>query len=102
MDCAGARAEPYLRIPSEESKITSAIWGPLDETVITGHANGMMIEWDAKTGEQRRKVRVRRRASDACFLRNLSAVSLYCHVVFDGVLKVIGSSMDSKFLTVSA
>lgn len=57
---AGGRAEPYLRIPSEESKITSAIWGPLDETIITGHANGCLMQWDAKTGEMKRKIRPHR------------------------------------------
>eukprot|EP00037_Helgoeca_nana_P012003 m.108152 g.108152 ORF g.108152 m.108152 type:complete len:333 (-) comp21197_c0_seq1:175-1173(-) len=56
----GGRAEPYLRIPSEESKITSAIWGPLDETIITGHANGCLMQWDAKTGEMKRKIRPHR------------------------------------------
>ena len=44
----GASAEPVLVIPSHESKITSAIWGPVDETIITGHENGGIIKWNAK------------------------------------------------------
>lgn len=56
----GATATPYLVIPSHESKVTAAIWGPLDETIITGHDNGDICKWDAKTGEQRGKSRVHR------------------------------------------
>jgi len=43
---------PYLSIPVYDSKVTSAIWGPLDEYVLTGHDNGMISKWDAKTGEK--------------------------------------------------
>jgi len=56
----GGRAEPYLRIPSEESKITAAIWGPLDESIITGHKSGHIMQWNAKTGEQMKRVRPHR------------------------------------------
>jgi len=32
--------------PSGKSKITSAVWGPLDEVIITGHENGDLCQWD--------------------------------------------------------
>jgi len=32
--------------PSAKSKITSAVWGPLDEVIITGHENGDLCQWD--------------------------------------------------------
>ena len=32
--------------PSPKSKITSAVWGPLDEVIITGHENGDLCQWD--------------------------------------------------------
>eukprot|EP00041_Stephanoeca_diplocostata_P038783 m.1554294 g.1554294 ORF g.1554294 m.1554294 type:complete len:330 (-) comp25270_c1_seq39:7473-8462(-) len=53
----GGQAVPYLVIPSPESKITSAVWGPLDETIITGHDNGDLCKWDAKTGERIARLR---------------------------------------------
>ena len=28
------------------SKVTSAIWGPLEETIISGHDNGDLLSWD--------------------------------------------------------
>lgn len=53
----GGNAEPYLTIESPDSKITSAVWGPVDETIITGHENGVIKKWDAKTGEMLQKVK---------------------------------------------
>jgi len=53
----GGDAIPYLTIPSPESKITSAIWGPIDESIITGHDNGTLCKWNAKTGELMHKVK---------------------------------------------
>ena len=32
------------------AKITSAIWGFKDETIITGHEDGVIANWDTKTG----------------------------------------------------
>lgn len=34
-----------------------AVWGPLDETIITGHDNGDLCKWDAKSGERIAKLR---------------------------------------------
>eukprot|EP00127_Corallochytrium_limacisporum_P007391 Clim_evm10s250 gene=Clim_evmTU10s250 len=44
--------EPRLNIEVPHSKITCLVWGPLDKTVFTGHENGNLIQWDAKTGER--------------------------------------------------
>jgi len=29
-------------------KVTSALWGTLDEYVITGHESGDLVQWDVK------------------------------------------------------
>eukprot|EP00126_Sphaerothecum_destruens_P003937 Sdes_comp17763_c0_seq2m7030 len=34
-----------------DSKITAALWGPLDKTIVTGHENGTLCCWEPKTGE---------------------------------------------------
>jgi translation initiation factor 3 subunit I len=39
---------PHHTITIEGSKVTSAIWGPYDETLITGHENGTVKLWDTK------------------------------------------------------
>ena len=39
---------PYLSIPVDGPKVTSAIWGPLDYYIIAGHENGTVCQWDAK------------------------------------------------------
>jgi len=38
--------DPMWSVPSPKSKITSAVWGPLDEVIITGHENGDICQWD--------------------------------------------------------
>ncbi|XP_061399378.1 eukaryotic translation initiation factor 3 subunit I [Musca vetustissima] len=43
---------PILRIPMLQSKITSMLWGPLDETIITGHDNGQISIWDIRKGRE--------------------------------------------------
>jgi len=44
--------EPYLTIPApDKGKITSAIWGPLDEHVLIGCDDGSIHKLDAKSGE---------------------------------------------------
>jgi len=52
--------EPFLTIASPASKITSAVWGPLDQTIITGHENGDLVKWDAKSGEEQRRAKMHR------------------------------------------
>lgn len=36
----------------ERSKVTSAVWGPLDKTIVTGHEDGTITKWDAETGKK--------------------------------------------------
>jgi len=38
--------EPMWCVASTKAKITSAVWGPLDEVIITGHENGDLCLWD--------------------------------------------------------
>ncbi|XP_071230815.1 eukaryotic translation initiation factor 3 subunit I isoform X2 [Salvelinus alpinus] len=49
--------QPYLTVPCAESKITSAVWGPLGEFVIAGHENGEINQFSAKSGEVLKKVK---------------------------------------------
>lgn len=49
---ATGQSEPILRIPVQESKVTSALWGPLDEYLITGHDNGEIMQWDLRMGKK--------------------------------------------------
>ncbi|CAB0042322.1 unnamed protein product [Trichogramma brassicae] len=51
--------EPVLQIEDNicrtmmaESRITSLLWGALDETIITGHENGTIAIWDSRTGKK--------------------------------------------------
>lgn len=39
---------PVLKIEVPGPKVTSAVWGPLDEMIITGHENGELVQWDPK------------------------------------------------------
>jgi len=41
-----------LKIPVSQSKVTSMIWGNMDETIITGHENGQITLWDLRTGRE--------------------------------------------------
>lgn len=41
--------DPIWSVPVSSSKVTSAIWGPLDELIITGHENGDLCQWDVKS-----------------------------------------------------
>ena len=43
--------EPMMQLPVPRSKITSSMWGPLDEYFVTGHENGDVILWDMKSGD---------------------------------------------------
>ncbi|XP_011917728.1 PREDICTED: eukaryotic translation initiation factor 3 subunit I-like, partial [Cercocebus atys] len=40
--------EPYMKIPCNDSKITSAVWGPLGECIIAGHESGELNQYSAK------------------------------------------------------
>lgn len=51
----GTSAAPDVEIADLPSKVTSALWGLADETIVTGHDNGLVSTWDARTGMQRNK-----------------------------------------------
>lgn len=40
-----------MKIPCNDSKITSAVWGPLGECIIAGHESGELNQYSAKSGE---------------------------------------------------
>ena len=59
------------------SKVTSSIWGPLEDTIITGHETGELALWDLrKGGEMSIKTRphskqvmdLQRDRESACFI----------------------------------
>ena len=37
-----------IPIPPKGPKVTSLLWGTLDERLITGHENGDIVQWDVK------------------------------------------------------
>lgn len=39
---------PILRMAVPDSKVTSLIWGTLDHTIITGHEDGAITQWDLR------------------------------------------------------
>ena len=43
--------EPYVKIPCNDSEITSVIWGSLGECIIAGHESGELYLYSAKSGE---------------------------------------------------
>jgi len=48
-DSAGSSS--ILKMTFDSPKITSLLWGAVDETIITGHENGMLQQWDTRTGK---------------------------------------------------
>ena len=52
----GPRAMPFQTLKSsstatnKKQKVTAALWGPLDATVITGHESGEIVKWDVRSG----------------------------------------------------
>lgn len=48
IDSSLADEKPILRLPILQSKITSMLWGTLDETMITGHQDGQISLWDLR------------------------------------------------------
>ncbi|XP_052776990.1 eukaryotic translation initiation factor 3 subunit I-like [Mya arenaria] len=49
--------EPMMRIPISGSKITSAVWGPMEEYIVAGTETGEICQYDVKTGEKIHEVR---------------------------------------------
>ncbi|XP_060862620.1 eukaryotic translation initiation factor 3 subunit I-like [Metopolophium dirhodum] len=50
-DEAFKSSAPILRMTVPDSKVTSLIWGTLDHTIITGHEDGAITQWDLRTGK---------------------------------------------------
>lgn len=46
-----------IQITPTHSKITSAIWGPLEDTIVTGHETGEIINWDLRKQEVIKKTK---------------------------------------------
>lgn len=42
---------PILKWEITDSKVTSMVWGTLDETIITGHEAGDLIQWDLRVSK---------------------------------------------------
>lgn len=57
VDDTFSNAEPILRIPIGDSKITSMLWGNLDTQVITGHENGTLSIFDLRNGKELNSVK---------------------------------------------
>uniref|UniRef100_A0A3B4BAN0 Eukaryotic translation initiation factor 3 subunit I n=1 Tax=Periophthalmus magnuspinnatus TaxID=409849 RepID=A0A3B4BAN0_9GOBI len=50
--------QPYLSLPCNDTKVTSAAWGPLGEFVIAGHENGEISQYSSKqSGEVLKKAK---------------------------------------------
>jgi translation initiation factor 3 subunit I len=50
MDNGIGNSAPIMKIPMRHSKITSMLWF-LDDTIITGHENGLIASYDLKVSE---------------------------------------------------
>uniref|UniRef100_A0A1B6CTR3 Serine-threonine kinase receptor-associated protein n=1 Tax=Clastoptera arizonana TaxID=38151 RepID=A0A1B6CTR3_9HEMI len=51
-DNSMANKSPILRLKVDKSQVTSMLWGPLDQTLITGHEDGTLVLWDVKMGKE--------------------------------------------------
>lgn len=53
VDSSISSQSPVLKLTmNQQSKITSCLWGALDETVITGHENGSIRIWDLRAAKE--------------------------------------------------
>lgn len=48
IDSSFGEQDPTLRIPIQGSRISSILWDKLDETIISGHENGEITQWDLR------------------------------------------------------
>nr|CAI5831040.1 unnamed protein product [Callosobruchus analis] len=51
VDDSTGQQDPILRIPIKGSRVSSILWD-LDDSIISGHENGEITQWDLKTGRQ--------------------------------------------------
>ncbi len=49
---ADAKPVMSITIPPKGPKVTSLVWGTLDEQIVTGHDNGDIVQWDAKSHQK--------------------------------------------------
>lgn len=53
IDASISNQSPVLKLTmNHQTKITSMLWGALDETVITGHENGSIRIWDLRAAKE--------------------------------------------------
>lgn len=53
VDSSISNQSPVLKLTmNQQSKITSCLWGALDETIITGHENGSIRIWDLRAAKE--------------------------------------------------
>lgn len=57
VDASTSDAEPIIRIPFPQSKITSALWANLDQNIITGHENGTISLYDVRMAKEINSIR---------------------------------------------
>ncbi|XP_065333112.1 eukaryotic translation initiation factor 3 subunit I [Cloeon dipterum] len=57
IDSSFSDNDPIMRIPISDSKVTSILWGALDETILTGHEDGTVKIWDLQSGKELAKAR---------------------------------------------
>lgn len=57
VDASTSDASPILRFPYPLSRITSALWGNLDQNIITGHENGTVALFDVRMAKELNSVR---------------------------------------------
>lgn len=48
-DARIAESKPTITIPVTGPKVTCAVWSHLDDTIVTGHEDGTLYQWDIKT-----------------------------------------------------
>lgn len=48
VDSSISTQAPIMRIPIKGSRISSILWDNMDETIITGHENGEITQWDIR------------------------------------------------------
>ncbi|XP_008553489.1 eukaryotic translation initiation factor 3 subunit I [Microplitis demolitor] len=52
VDSMSSEGSAIIRIPINGPRISSILWGALDETIITGHEDGEINIWDVSTGKK--------------------------------------------------
>mmetsp|Transcript_2724 Transcript_2724/g.6114 ORF Transcript_2724/g.6114 Transcript_2724/m.6114 type:complete len:323 (-) Transcript_2724:8-976(-) len=50
-DPAKLDSEPVMSLTGPEGRITRAVWGPLNNTIVSVGEDGMLRKWDAETGK---------------------------------------------------